>query len=86
MKHYSDKNPKDWTSRQKADWQNDMGKRLRELIEDAYGYRQEYKFAKEIGISQGSLSDILNGKSTPSAYTLVKMARFFDINDLLAGC
>lgn len=77
MKHYTDKKPKDWTDRQKAEWQKDVGKRLREIIEDVYGYRQECRFARDVGISQGSLSDILNGKSTPSAYTLVKMKDVF---------
>lgn len=89
MKHYTDKKPKDWTDRQKAEWQKDVGKRLREIIEDVYGYRQEYRFARDVGISQGSLSDILNGKSTPSAYTLIKMSSLsamdFFPDDILGG-
>ena len=87
MKRYTDKKPKDWTDRQKAEWQKDVGKRLREVIEDVYGYRQEYRFAKEVGISQGSLSDILNGKSTPSAYTLIKIesAIGFKADTILGG-
>jgi len=74
MLHHTKKRPQYWTERQKAEWQKEMGQRLREAIEAEYGYRQEYVFAKAIGISQGSLSDIISGKSTPSAYTLVKMS------------
>lgn len=36
-------------------------------------HTQEY-LAKKLQISQGSLSDIINGKSLPSATTLTKMA------------
>ena len=89
MLHYTQKSPKNWTDRQKAQWQEDLGQRLRDKITDQYGYRQEYVFAKAIGISQGSLSDIINGKSLPSAYTLIKMARVsegnFDIESILGG-
>ena len=74
MLHHTKKKPRYWTERQKAEWQKEIGRRLREAIEAEYGYRQEYVFAKAIGISQGSLSDIISGKSTPSAYTLVKMS------------
>lgn len=37
-------------------------------------------FAKLIGISQGSLSDIENGKTKPSAETLASIVRNTDIN------
>jgi transcriptional regulator with XRE-family HTH domain len=37
-------------------------------------------FAKQIGISQGSLSDIENGKTKPSADTLAKIVRHTDID------
>jgi len=39
-----------------------------------------YEFAKLIKISQGSLSDIENDKSDPSALTLVKLYNATDIN------
>ncbi|MBS4068910.1 MAG: helix-turn-helix transcriptional regulator [Sulfurimonas sp.] len=44
-------------------------------------------FAALIGISQGSLSDIENGKTKPSAETLVKIVRNTDIDPgwLLTG-
>lgn len=50
-----------------------VGKRLRAEIKLNFGSRKEFKFAKQIRISQGSLSDILNGHSSPSAETLVKI-------------
>lgn len=57
-----------------------VGKRLRGEIESNFGKRKEYKFAKQIKISQGSLSDILNGNSSPSAETLVRIHNRGKIN------
>jgi len=88
MKHFAEKSPIDWTDRQKDQWQQAVAYRLREMIADLYGKRSEYKFAKAIGISQGSLSDILNGHSMPSAYTMVKMADVLDtetVSSILGG-
>ena len=62
-----------WKPRDVDQWRKDMGKRLRELIKAKYGYRQEKVFAEEIGMSQGSVSDIINGKATPHALTLLKI-------------
>jgi peptidoglycan hydrolase-like protein with peptidoglycan-binding domain len=55
-----------------------IGKRLRE-------WRKEkdwkgYQSAKAIGISQGSLSDIENGKSFPSAPTIIKLMNKTEID------
>jgi len=62
-----------------------VGSRLRE-------YRKRKKMmaktlAKLIGISQGSLSDIENGKTKPSSDTLTSIVRHTDINPawLLTG-
>lgn len=54
----------------------ELGIKLRQYIEALEGHRKEYEFAKRIKISQGSLSDILNGKSWPSCPTLIKLAKF----------
>lgn len=88
MKHFAEKSPTDWTGRQKDQWQKSVAYGLREAIADLYGKRSEYRFAKAIGISQGSLSDILNGHSMPSAYTLVKMSSVLglDVGGILGGC
>jgi transcriptional regulator with XRE-family HTH domain len=72
--------PQDWDEAERKEWQIDMGKRLREVIKGKYGYRKEYLFAKDIGISQGSLSEIISGISTPSALTLLKIMENTDIN------
>jgi len=87
MKHFADKKPVDWTDRQKDQWQQAVAYRLREMIADRHGKRKEYRFAKAIGISQGSLSDLLNGHSMPAAHTLVKMATVLGVNvsDILGG-
>lgn len=90
---YKTKNPKKWTKQDKLDWQVSVGKRLREAIHKYYGPRSEHQFAKDIGISQGSLSDICNGNSQPSALTLLKIIRVeeivfdpgIDILDILGG-
>jgi len=63
-----------FTAKQSAKFKKEVGKRLRAEIEGIYGNRREFVFAKQIGISQGSLSDILNGKSSPSAETLMRIA------------
>jgi len=81
------KNPKNWDEKDKHDWQVALGQRLREAIKDEYGYRKEYQFAKDIDISQGSLSEIISGLSAPSGYTLIKIMRNseIDIQFILRG-
>lgn len=39
-----------------------------------------YQLAKKIGVSQGSLSDIENGKSLPSADTIAKLYQHTNLN------
>lgn len=40
-----------------------------------------YKMAEEIGISQGNLYDILNGKNkNPRIYTIKKIANYLDVS------
>ena len=68
------------TPKQIDQWKREVGERLREEIKHDFGYRKEYQFAEYIGISQGSLSDILNGKSSPSALTLKYIAEKTPIN------
>ena len=80
------KEPREWTDQEKDQWKKEVGQRLRETINRYYGDRSENTFAKDIGISQGSLSDILNGNSAPSALTLLKMMRNTSIGiELLLG-
>jgi len=68
-------------------WKIDMGQRLRDVIKGRFGPLAEHKFAKCINISQGSLSDILNGHNTPSAFTLFKIGdrTTIDIKYILMG-
>ena len=86
---YYDKlgNPATWTDTTKIIWSVDMGQRIKAYIAKQYGKGRQGEFAKLIGISQGSLSDIINGKSTPSALTLLKFAHnsTISINYLLKG-
>ncbi len=76
-----------WTEADYHDWQVDLGARLRKKIERNFGPRREHKFAEHIGISPGSLSGILNGLSTPSATTLLKIQKNTEmrIADILGG-
>lgn len=39
-----------------------------------------YELAKQIKLSQGSLSDIENGKTNPSAQTIVNFLKYTNIN------
>jgi len=68
-------------------WRAGVGVRLRKAIKNRYGNRCENKFAKDIGISQGSLSEICRGLTTPSALTLHKIDLYSTINikQLLRG-
>jgi len=68
-------------------WRVGVGARLRKAITNRYGARCENKFAKDIGISQGSLSEICRGLTTPSAFTLYKIDLHSTINikQLLRG-
>lgn len=55
-----------------------IGPRMRVWRKDEH--LKGYEFAKLIGISQGSLSDIENNKSDPSAHTLVKFLTRTDVD------
>lgn len=48
-------------------------------------YMDQNRFANELGVSQGTVSNYLNGRSKPSAYILMRMAKVFDcpIEDFL---
>jgi transcriptional regulator with XRE-family HTH domain len=76
-----------WTEHDYNEWKRDLGARLRRKIYDVYGRMYEKKFAKMIGISPGSLSGILNGESTPSAASLLKIQRnsLLQVADILGG-
>ena len=78
--NYQNLLPQMWDPTDVGDWRLAMGDRLRTLIAAKYGKRQERVFAQEIGISQGSLSEILNGISTPSALTLLKIMENTDMS------
>ncbi len=71
--NYQDIPPQDWTEEQYRQWRKDLGQRLRRAIEKRKGKRKEKEFAEDVDISQGSLSEIISGKSTPSAFTLLKI-------------
>ena len=77
---YWKKQAKKWNRREYADWKIDVGARLFNAIEKEYGERKMFVFAKNVGISQGSLSEIINGISTPSALTLMKIMENSDID------
>ena len=68
------------TPKQVKQWKKEVGNRLFIEIYNYLGNRKQHVFAKLIGISQGSLSDILNGKSAPSALTLKYIAEKTDID------
>ncbi len=55
-----------------------LGGRLREWRKTIH--LKSYELAKIIHISQGSLSDIENEKSLPSADTITKLYQFTDLN------
>jgi len=69
-----------FTAKQSAKFKKEVGKRLRDEITSMFGERCENVFASRIGISQGSLSDILNGHSSPSARTLFLITTYSRIN------
>jgi len=71
--NYKNKLPQKWNEREFHQWKRDVGTRLRKAIEVEYGERQMFQFAKDVGISQGSLSEIVNGISLPCAHTLFKI-------------
>lgn len=60
-----------------------FGERLEERMHER-GLKQE-EFARELGISQATLSRYILGKQTPSAITGIKIAKRFgcSINDLI---
>lgn len=63
-------------------WKKAVGKELRKQIIKHYGEQRECDFAKDIGISQGSVSEIVNGISSPSGLTLKLIDEFTDINPM----
>jgi len=71
----------------KSEWQAEVGKRLRDEIKRSFGVRAERKFAQRVGLPQGCLSQILNGKFSPSAWTLfnIQTKAFINISWLLTG-
>ena len=52
------------------------GKHLREFIED-YGLTQ-YRLAKDLGIQQTRIMEIVKGRRAISADTALRLARYFD--------
>lgn len=45
-----------------------------------------YKLSKDIGISQGNISDWKTGRKTPSMKALIALADYFDVSiDYLVG-
>lgn len=55
----------------------DLVKRISELREERHW--SEYHLAKEAGISQSTLSNLINRGNNPSIYTLEKIARAFGL-------
>lgn len=69
------------------DYSGAVGARLMQWLTKNGYHRQMFKFAAEIGLSQGSLSDLINGKSCPAAATLARFHAYagIDIVWLLTG-
>lgn len=45
-----------------------------------------YRLSKDIGVSQGNISDWKHGNKTPNMHTLIKLADYFDVSiDYLVG-
>lgn len=61
-------------------WKLALGKDLRKQIIKHYGENSEWEFARDIGISQGSVSEIVNGISAPSGLTLKLIDEHTKIN------
>lgn len=61
-------------------WKKALGKELRKQIVKHYGENSEFEFAHDIGISQSSVSEILNGITSPSGLTLKLIDQFTKIN------
>ncbi|OMF81577.1 helix-turn-helix domain-containing protein [Paenibacillus glucanolyticus] len=57
---------------------NDIGQKIKNLRK--LNSFNQVEFAKIIGISQGTLSDIESGKSNPSIDTLISLHEKFDVN------
>ncbi len=55
----------------------DLVRRISELREERHW--SEYHLAKEAGISQSTLSNLINRGNNPSIYTLEKIARAFGL-------
>ena len=69
------------TNEEREQWQKEVGQRLRAAIKKKYGPKREQYFANEImDMSQGSLSEILNGINAPHSITLFKLATRTNIN------
>lgn len=55
-----------------------IGNRLKQIFKELN--INQTSFAKQIGISPGNISDILNGRSNPSFATLEKIFEIYNIN------
>lgn len=75
------------TPKAKWIWKREMGRRLRTVSVNYFGKKGQHKFANHLGISQGSLSDLINGVSAPSAETLkaLTLRTPVDIRWLITG-
>lgn len=75
------------TPKQKDKLKLKIGQNIRDICYEVYGPRNQQKLAKALKLSQGSMSDIMNGKSFPCCETLRALATFLmaqeDINKTL---
>lgn len=68
------------TKHQKERLRRKIGKNLTKLCEELYGPRGKRKMAKALKMSPGAFGDNANGKRSPSAYTIVTLARLLNKN------
>jgi len=61
-------------------WKTALGIELKKQIIKYYGEHRVFEFAQDIGVSQGSVSEIVNGISAPSSLTLKLIDQFTEIN------
>lgn len=67
------------TPQQKQALKKMIGQNIRNLSKELYGHRKDFLMAEALYISQGTLSDIMTGRSFPSCITIIKLAKLMEI-------
>ena len=75
--------PGDSSEMSEAEFRREFGYRLRRIMEHKHVVQAE--LSERSGIAQCHISEYINGKRTPSSYTLGKLAKVLrcDINDFI---